>query len=95
MVVSEWVIGLVEREVDESRRKALFEALSNLDESIFGAQDLDRMAAAIIILFLEGIDLDLVIDEAQFDWRDLLMSAGLEGHDWLNVVSGKFGLPRG
>lgn len=90
MILSSWTAGIIERAVDENRRQQLLDAISSLDESTFGRQDLDRMAAAIIILFLEGLDLELILREARMDWRDLLMDAGLEHHDWPIAVSERF-----
>jgi hypothetical protein len=91
MIPSEWMTGIVAREIPESRRAEIVDTFSALDESIFENQDLDRMAAAILILFIEGVDLDVIIDGARSDWRDLLVGAGLENADWPAVVAERFG----
>ncbi|MDV9169815.1 hypothetical protein R6V09_06650 [Streptomyces sp. W16] len=95
MILSDWIAGIVEREFDEGSRKRLSEALSGLDVSIFDLQDPDRIAGAILILFKEGVDLDVIIDEAITDWRDLLVSAGLESDSWSTVIVDRFGLSPG
>lgn len=95
MIPSDWIAGIIAREIDEVGRPVFLAALSNLDESIFGVQDLDRMAAAMVILFVEGVELDFILDEAQSDWRDLLMDAGLEDpNNWPIVVTERFGVSR-
>ncbi|MFE0454492.1 hypothetical protein ACFW2D_25065 [Streptomyces sp. NPDC058914] len=82
---------MIESEVPADRRAVLLESITALDESVFEGQNLDRMVAAIVILFLDGVGMDEILDEAQSDWRDLLVDAGLGGADWRVVMERRFG----
>lgn len=48
---------------------------------------------AIITLFKRGVDIDVIIDAAKRDWRNVLMSAGLETDAWPSVLTERFGAP--
>lgn len=94
MILSSRISLVMDREVPESQRLDVLEVLEELDESIFENEDLDRIAAVILILYLEGVDLGVIADVAERDWRDLLLDAGLEGADWGDVLARRFGFPR-
>ncbi|WP_158702384.1 hypothetical protein [Kitasatospora sp. MMS16-BH015] len=91
MIPSEWIKEIIERELDASSSSRLTEAISGIDASVFESQDLDRIVAAMVILLREGVDLEVIIDEAVSDWRDLLVDAGLGGGDWPTVIADRFG----
>ncbi|WP_351230145.1 hypothetical protein [Streptomyces sp. NPDC002133] len=93
MILSDWASSVIAREFDEGRRAALVSAVSSLDESVFGGQDLDRIAGAIIILFKRGVAIETIVDAAKRDWRNLLMGAGLGKPDWPSVLADRLGAP--
>ncbi|MDT0347138.1 hypothetical protein [Streptomyces litchfieldiae] len=95
LTLSERITAFIAREFDEPRRVKLLEAISDFDGSVFGGQDRERMAAAVVLLFAQGVHLDVIMNVAQRDWRDLLMHAGLAHHDWPGVLTEKFGPPPG
>lgn len=92
MILSKRMAEITGREVPQSRRADILRAYSELDERIFEGQDLNRIAAAVLILFLEGFDLGAIVHEAEDDWRDLLMSSDLGGDDWPEVLLRRFGV---
>ncbi|MEU6380465.1 hypothetical protein [Streptomyces sp. NPDC046909] len=67
MILSDHMLRVVASEVPEARRAVLLEAFSALDESIFGRQDLDRMAASIVILFLGSVEISAILNEVMGD----------------------------
>lgn len=89
--LSDWTRAVVAREVGQDHRPKLLEALESLDEAVFGSRHPDRMAAAMVILVLDGHPLDAVVDAARSDWRDLLMASGLAHADWPDVLARRFG----
>lgn len=76
---------------DAEVREDLYIRFSGLDQRIFDREDPDRMASAIILKCLQGHSVSVIFEEAQTDYRDLLMESGVEDLDWRDVVAERFG----
>ncbi|MCX4696296.1 hypothetical protein [Streptomyces sp. NBC_01408] len=90
VILSGRIVELISREFDGDFREKIIADLAGVDESTFGVQDLERIAGAIVILCKQGIQLDVALDVARSDWRDLLMASGLAGDDWQAVLEREF-----
>ncbi|ONK11653.1 hypothetical protein [Streptomyces sp. MP131-18] len=92
MDLSPAMAAAVGRAVGKGRRPDLLSAISALDGAVFGTQNPDRMTAAIVLLYLGGMEIDAIVRLAGTDWRDLLVAAGLEHRDWPDVMAERLGV---
>jgi RHS repeat-associated protein len=84
MQVSNEMTSLIRGKFASSAADEIVAAVVTLEEENFDKQDPDRIVGAIVILAHRNIDkLPAIIRSAAFDWRDLLMGAGLADDDWL------------
>lgn len=70
------------RALSPAKASRLIAAASNLDEAVFGGQDLERITTSMVVMAEQGVPTDTVIELALTDWRDLLMAGGLGTGDW-------------
>lgn len=70
----------------------VLEELGTLPAEIFGAQDTERIAAALV-LGGSWSDFQSRLATAQVDWRDLLVGAELADEDWPSRLNSELGRP--
>jgi hypothetical protein len=87
MQVSEKMQSFIMRAFEQADAEAIISEIGALDEGDFDYQDLDRIAAAILIFVMRNVTNHAeIIRSVTVDWRDLLMGAGLTGDDWPSRV---------
>ena len=66
--------------------------LELLPESINGGQDPERIQAAVVLAARGSVqEFAAMLARARMDWRDLLVSAGLENGDYAKVMRRRLG----
>ena len=92
-MVSERLERYVRRTFDEAEAEEVLRRLGEWRISYDDEPPGERLMAAVLILAegrVEGLDVGFEV--AEQDWRDLLMSAGLENAVWSPVLEAKLGI---
>ncbi|NUP52508.1 MAG: hypothetical protein HOW97_35065, partial [Catenulispora sp.] len=77
MRVSPRIERHADRVLGSAKASELLAGAARLDEADFDGQDLDRIAAAMVVMAARGVPVDSIMALARTDWRDLLMAGGL------------------
>jgi len=85
--VSDRLAAYVRRTFADQDANTLLDALDQFDATIFGLQDPERCALAIVLLVQQGITPQDAFRLARTDWRDLLMAAELAYGNWPTRVA--------
>jgi hypothetical protein len=93
LIISDRVSRFIDHQVPDADRIQLRTAIEELDgEKYFRKENPERMAAAIVLVYLLTHHVESPIYMAKEDYRDLLMaSEGLEHANWPDVVKERFG----
>lgn len=92
MPISRRVEKVLEQEFQGPERESVRKAIIDIKGvANFEGQSQERMALAVIILILDGADVDEAAEDAEGDWRDLLMAAGLGAANWPELIDERFG----
>jgi hypothetical protein len=93
VIISDRISRFIDRQVPEADRLQLRTAIEELDsEKYFRKENPERIAAAIVLVYLQTHDIESPIYMAREDYRDLLMaSEGLEHANWPDVIEERFG----
>jgi hypothetical protein len=78
------IVGRIARDFSGSRSSGVIALLTALDPPLHHSPDGDERICGAILIVAEG-DVDKLVEAAALaerDWRDLLVSAGLEHDDW-------------
>lgn len=88
MPVSDRLAAYVRHMFADQEANTLLDALDQFDPAVFGLQDPERCALAMVLLVQHGITPQDAFRLARTDWRDLLMAAELAHGDWPARVAG-------
>ena len=91
MLISYRVTEHVRRNFCAEDAQSLFSTIAGLGDEVFGQQDPDRCALAVVLLVQRGVHPRDAIQLAGTDWRDLLVAAGLANEDWRERVAAVLG----
>lgn len=84
MELSPRILAQIARDFPGSRGSQVVELLTALDLPLHRSPEGDERICGAILIFADG-DIDQVLEAAalaELDWRDLLVSAGVEHDDW-------------
>jgi hypothetical protein len=93
--VSERLRAAVERDFDSASVAPVLKRLGELDLPLLETEEGRERVQAAIILIAEGryADFERSASQAEKDWRDVLVAAGLANEDWPARLDARLGGP--